>query len=240
MGQLTMSKTFQSKLHKLIFRSVLFICALSLFFIDRSQLDFTTVPGLNVGWLLLIVFWVALVIDMFHCLIPNKRIAAGARKHFPALDKQSNLNFDMALISNLNKGAVKSALAWILLNAIVFFLLAHFDMLIPETAVLLMLFYSVSDLICVLFFCPFQKLFMRNRCCTTCRIHNWDYFMMCTPMIFFIHVYSFSLLFISLGVLIRWELSVLKNPQQFVEQTNVNLSCSSCSDHFCLIRRPAS
>ena len=44
------------------------------------------------------------------------------------------------------------------------------------------LFY-VCDLICVLIWCPF-RLIMKNRCCTTCRIFNWDHLMMFSPLIF--------------------------------------------------------
>ena len=43
--------------------------------------------------------------------------------------------------------------------------------------------YGVCDIICILFFCPFQTWFMKNRCCTTCRIYNWDFAMLCTPFL---------------------------------------------------------
>jgi len=219
---------------------VAFIC---LFITERDQLDFTTLPFLNFGGVLLYIFWIALVVDMLYCLIPNKRIAVGARKHFapPAAVSFAFItgeNDEPSVMSKLNKGAIKSALAWVILNVIIFFVLSHFDLLIPEVAVLLMLFYSVADLICVLFLCPFQLLFMRNKCCTTCRIHNWDFLMMCTPMILFPHIYSFSLLFIAIAVLLRWEIAFRKRPFQFIEQTNQDLNCSSCSDKFCLIRKP--
>jgi hypothetical protein len=44
--------------------------------------------------------------------------------------------------------------------------------------------YSICDIICILFFCPFQTWFMKNKCCSTCRIYNWDYAMMFTPLFF--------------------------------------------------------
>ena len=54
--------------------------------------------------------------------------------------------------------------------------------------VIISLAFSVCDLICILFFCPFQTWMMHNRCCTTCRIYNWDFAMMFTPLIFIVVV----------------------------------------------------
>ena len=48
--------------------------------------------------------------------------------------------------------------------------------------ILLCSVYSVCDIICILFFCPFQTWFMKNKCCSSCRIYNWDYAMMFTPL----------------------------------------------------------
>ena len=62
-------------------------------------------------------------------------------------------------------------------------------------------FFYVCDLICVLIWCPF-RLLMRNRCCTTCRIFNWDHLMMFAPMLFVRSFYAQSLLLMSLVVFI--------------------------------------
>ena len=68
--------------------------------------------------------------------------------------------------------------------------------------------YSVCDMICIMFFCPFQSWFLKNKCCSACRIYNWDYAMMFTPMLFIRNFYSWSLFFMSVVVLIHWEISV--------------------------------
>jgi hypothetical protein len=133
----------------------------------------------------------------------------------------------------MHKGALASAIAWIVLNASIFSLLFLFGLLNPAQLITLSLIYAVCDLICILFFCPFQALFMRNRCCAVCRIYNWDYFMICTPMIIYPGLYSTSLLLLSTAVLISWEASMKRNVHFFLEDTNANLNCSRCKEQLC-------
>ena len=64
-----------------------------------------------------------------------------------------------------------------------------FDIIDEGVLWLVCLFYGVCDMICILFFCPFQSWFLKNKCCCTCRIYNWDYAMMFTPL-FFIYLWT--------------------------------------------------
>ena len=93
------------------------------------------------------------------------------------------------------------------------------------------LFY-VCDLICVLVWCPF-RLIMKNKCCTTCRIFNWDHLMMFTPMFFMMSAFSTSLLLIAFAVWIVWEACFMIYPERFWENTNSSLKCSECTDKLC-------
>ena len=93
------------------------------------------------------------------------------------------------------------------------------------------LFY-VCDLICVLIWCPF-RLIMGNRCCTTCRIFNWDHFMMFSPMLFMGGFYGMSLVILSILALLVWEIGVLIHPERFWEKSNIALKCSQCTDKLC-------
>ena len=227
---------------ELVFRTALLAAATILYIADREKLDFSVMQRLNVGGALLCLVWAALVVGMLHRLIPNKRIAMGARKHYAG--SSSDVIFASSVPVNtrtarkrLHKGALSSAVALIALNAAVFLILSLLDMLTPAAAFVIMLVYAVCDLLCILFFCPFRALFMRNRCCTVCRIYNWDYLMMCTPMVLFPSVYSISLLLVSAAVLIRWEIAVRKTPQFFIEDSNENLCCINCKDMVCRLRR---
>jgi hypothetical protein len=93
--------------------------------------------------------------------------------------------------------------------------------------------YGVCDMICILFFCPFQTWFMKNRCCATCRIYNWDFAMMFTPCLFLPMGYTWSLLGLALIILARWELTLRLYPERFFEQSNACVSCKHCKERLC-------
>ena len=93
-------------------------------------------------------------------------------------------------------------------------------------------FFYVCDLICVLIWCPF-RLIMKNKCCTTCRIFNWDHIMMFSPLIFVGGFFSISLVVLAVLAWLIWELCVLIYPERFTEMTNVALRCSECTDKLC-------
>jgi len=214
------------------------LTALYMYLSGSEKLDFTTIPGLNYGWIFLCAVWIILAIGMLLRLIPNQRIAVGARKHYAcsyhaALSSGSGISDEQEMRKRLHKGALASAIAWIVLNAVVLVIFSLTGMLTPAVVVIIMLFFAVCDIVCILFYCPFQALFMRNRCCAVCRIHNWDYIMMCTPLIAIPSVFSYSLLLLSIAVIVYWEIALHKNPRYFMEETNVNLSCEQCGDKLC-------
>jgi hypothetical protein len=93
--------------------------------------------------------------------------------------------------------------------------------------------YGVCDIICILFFCPFQTWFMKNRCCTTCRIYNWDFAMLFTPFLFIPSLYTYSLLGMALLILARWEITYKLHPERFSERTNEALRCKNCTEKLC-------
>ena len=216
----------------LILRILLFAASVYLYFTDIEALDFTLMPRLDFGGTLLIVIGLTLACSMLFRIIPNKRIAIGARKHYacsytaPALEVSAG---ELAAAEKrLHKGAFLSGLNWAFITVLLLFALVMFDLLTPAAVVIIALLYSVTDLIFILIFCPFRALFMHNRCCTVCRIYNWDYFMMCAPLIVFPSVYSGGLGLLSVIVLIRWELAVKKNTHFFMPETNVGLRCEGC------------
>ena len=217
---------------------MLLSAAVYLYFTDGGLLDFTVMPRFDIGSVFLGIVWAVLVAGMLFRLIPNKHTAMGARKHFEcsfdATPDGVMSEAEMAAAGKrLHKGAFLSALGWVALNAGIFFMLSAYDILSPAMVILIVLVYALSDMVCVLFFCPFQLFFMRNRCCVTCRIYNWDYAMMCTPFILIPSAYSLSLLLLSVAVLLRWETALLKNPRFFMEETNENLSCNRCEERLC-------
>ena len=183
-------------------------------------------------WSLLLI-WVVYAAEMICRFFPSRLESPGCQKQFkrnykPTGETQPTLP--------ARKGTVTVALVWLALNAVIGVL--YFTHIIDVGILLLVsLFYGVCDMICILFFCPFQMWFMKNRCCTTCRIYNWDFAMMFTPLLFIPHAYTWSLLAMSLIILLRWELTLRLRPERFAENTNACLSCKHCDEKLCLHKR---
>ena len=227
---------------RLVFRALLLLIAACLFFFNGDKLNFTSIFRQGLGGVFLWIVWLMLVVEMLYRLFPNKSIATGARKHyacsFSAAPCADNGTEDkQKLAKQLNKGALPCALGWVIISAAVLAALYLLEMLTPSAMMIVLLVYAVGDVIFILFFCPFRVLFMHNRCCVVCRIYNWDYFMICAPLIIFPHFYSISLFLLSAAVVVRWEIAYGKNPHYFLEETNENLSCESCKEKICSSQR---
>lgn len=214
---------------KLVFRSCLFIAALILYIFNRTTVDspfgeFGEKPFiLGFVW---VVFAVEIVLRMF----PSKIESMGCQKQFKRNYKPLKPHLKPVNQAGIVTFAVFAA--WVALNAIIGIL--YFTHIIDAGILLLIsLFYSVCDMICILFFCPFQTWFMKNRCCASCRIYNWDYAMMFTPFFFVPTLYTWSLLGLALVLLIIWEISYKIHPERFSEYSNGGLSCANCNEKLC-------
>lgn len=93
---------------------------------------------------------------------------------------------------------------------------------------LIFLFINLSDYICILLWCPFQQLFLKNKCCNTCRISNWDRLMKFTLLLFIPNFYTISIFIMGLIVFLSWEYSRVTSPQYFYSTSNELLRCSNC------------
>lgn len=205
------------------FRTILFVLAILNTYID-SLVNSTFSVVCSVGT------WLFFIISMVNRLFPAKKDTAsmGNQKIF----KKNFIPTDVKAIKRDTKSAVIVALVWLFLNSI--FAVLYFNNIIDNNFMLLLsLFYSVCDIICIVIYCPFQRWFMKNKCCTTCRIYNWDYIMMFTPLVFVPNVYNYSLFIMSLIVFIMWEVTYYRFPERFHEETNDNLKCKNCKEFMC-------
>ncbi|MCL2204286.1 MAG: hypothetical protein FWB88_10160 [Defluviitaleaceae bacterium] len=221
-----------------LFRLLLLAAAVVLYFTDGGALCFLAPFRWGLGGALLWVVWLYLVGEMLLRLFPNNIIPMGARKHFsraflPAPDGGNGAINKAALRRRLNKGALLSFLVWLAASALLLWGLYALGRLTPGAVFIFMLSYAVLDITFVLFRCPFQRLFMGNHCCTSCRIYNWDYLMMCAALVLFPGFYSLSLVVLSLAVFLRWEIAFYKNPHFFLRETNLNLTCEHCGKGQC-------
>jgi len=227
---------------KLVFRGFLLVTGIILHITNPEALNFTLVFQQGITGAFLWIVWVSLFVEMLYRIIPNKRTTVGARKHFScsyrptASAQENNTEKQSAADKSLHKGAILSAVSWASITALVLFALFRVDLLTPGTVLIILLSFAVLDIIFILFFCPFQTLFMRNHCCVVCRIYNWDYIMMCAPLIIFPGFYSASLVILSLAVLLCWEIPLVSKPHFFKRETNENLRCEHCEDKLCRLR----
>jgi len=226
---------------KLLFHAALLTAALIIYFTCRDLLNFTSLFSLGFSSVFLWIVWATLVVNMLFRIFPNKHIAVGARKHYKCSYRTAqSLNHSKnapCTKPQLHRGAALCAIGWFVISAGLLITMRLTGILSPATILILMLIYSVTDLCFILFFCPFQTLFMHNQCCVTCRIYNWDYFMMCAPLILFPNFFSASLVVLSSLVVVIWELAMRKNPQYFLSEKNDNLNCASCEDKLCYFRK---
>ena len=92
---------------------------------------------------------------------------------------------------------------------------------------------NVADYFCILIWCPFRSIFLKNKCCNTCRISNWDRIMKFYILFFIPNIYTLSLAVTGVIVFIIWEYSHFSNPERFYTISNKTLLCAECNDILC-------
>lgn len=214
---------------KLTYRSLLFVFAAVLYIFDRIGVTSNMVVGVKNEYLILGIIWLVYVAEMACRFFPSKLESPGCQKQFkknyiPTGESQPKLQSW--------KRTLAVVIAWLTLNGAVG-ILYYTGVIDQRILVLISLAYGVCDMICILFFCPFQTWIMKNRCCTTCRIYNWDFAMMFTPFVFVPSLYTWSLLGLSLLLLLRWELTLRRRPERFSDRTNSCISCKNCEEKLC-------
>ena len=213
----------------LIVSIVAFVFAPEYFDVLQGWFFFKTVSPLHILW----GIW---MFDMICQLIPVKEhIPLGSQKHFFDRFKPIKEKINYQALRNYaittTKSAYKVFIIWtVLILGIGLFY--RIGILNNKLIFMISVLFYVCDLICVLFWCPF-RLIMKNKCCTTCRIFNWDHLMMFTPMIYIDGFFSCSLLLTSIAVWMVWELFFMMYPERFWEQSNDALKCSECTDKLC-------
>ena len=231
-----MSKTRRRYILRLIGRCiVLAICSILCFFAPQ---EFDILEGVSFFSRpsLLHILWLIWVGDMFLQIIPIKnKLPLGSMKLFanrfkPIRDK---INYEAlrSYILTTTKAAYKVFLLWCALIAVIGIL--YWTGIISKMGLFMIsVCFYVCDLICVLIWCPF-RLLMKTRCCTTCRIFNWDHLMMFSPLIFMGGFYAVSLVILAFLAWLVWELCIMIYPERFWDKANAALKCSECTDKLC-------
>lgn len=231
-----MSKIRKTYMVGLVLRCLIFgLCIFLLF-------QYPDIFGILEGWnffkefSILHLLWGVWIIDMIFQLVPVKdKIPLGSQKlfrqRFRPIQEKINYQALKRYVVTTTKAAYIVMLLWAVLLTVIGIL--YYTGIINMTILFMIsVAFYVCDLICVLIWCPF-RLILHNRCCTTCRIFNWDHLMMLTPMIFIKGFFSISLLILAFAVWLVWEICVLLYPERFWEHSNEALKCSECTDKLC-------
>jgi len=226
--KLKLSPTSALHYAKLVFRSGLLLAALVLYVVNRVRGTGRLFGRVENDPIILMVIWLVFVVEMIFRFFPARIESMGCQKQFRANYRPSGAEKP----AGLHRGVRLTVVSWVVLNGAVG--AAHFlGWLDTGVLLLISLAYSVCDMVCILFFCPFQTWFMKNKCCTTCRIYNWDYAMMFTPLIFVPSWYCLSLVLIAFALLVQWEVLIYRHPERFSEATNCTLACANCKEKLC-------
>lgn len=231
-----MSETRKRYFVKLVLRCMVFaLCCIGavrgpeLFTVLEGMYFFRAFSPLHLLWLV----WMA---DMLLQIIPLKnKLPLGSMKLFANRFKPNRDQIDheglRAYIITTTKSAYKVILLYCALIAAIGVL--YWLGLVGRTGLFLFsVCFYVCDLICVLIWCPF-RLLMGTRCCTTCRIFNWDHLMMFSPLIFMGGFFAVSLVLMAFLDWLIWEICIMMYPERFWDRSNTALRCASCTDKLC-------
>lgn len=231
-----MTKTY---LIKLIIRIVTFLGVFALYVNDKEQMMSLMTMSVWKGISPMHVLWLMFMVMMILHIFPLERVTMALKKAEPEPYQEVEGYSELELhrfIQQQNVRAWSVMLVWLIFNAI-FGALYLFNALDEADLLMLTVFYFLCDYICILFYCPFQHLLMKNKCCVNCRIYDWGHFMMFTPMLFIQNFFSWSLFFTSCVVLIHWEVIYAKHPERFWSGSNKTLQCANCQDKTCQVKR---
>lgn len=182
------------------------------------------------------LLWIVWVVDMILQIIPIKNsVALGSQKlfanRFRPMRKKIPYQALREHVVTTTKAAYKVFILWGVLVTTLGVL--YFTHVIDKIWLFMIcVAFYVCDLICVLIWCPF-RLIMKTKCCTTCRIFNWDHLMMLSPLVFVGGFYAISLVVMAVSAWLVWELAVAIHPERFSEITNKALTCAECTDKLC-------
>ncbi len=202
----------------------LIIFFLSLFLLEKNIL----ITNINIIFQILIYLY--LLTTVLPSIIPffNKSLFQG--RHFKKHYKENKFEIDISTIKKLNKKAYFCLFSWIF-GIILFALIYKFYNLNYNHVFLCFSIILLCEWICLYVFCVFKKIIKTGKCCSTCRIKNYDNFFRFSLLIFIPGFFSYSLFFLGVFSLIQWEYLFYKYPKRFFNKTNQNINCYYCKNN---------
>ena len=215
---------------KFVFRSILFVIVLVISIYDITLLK--QLLTAEVGpFLVYHVLWFLFLLEMIVIFVPSWSTYVGCGKHYAKHFKAASYNEGTLAdyTKKFNRRVLYALLIWLsLLFLLALLYLAGFISKIG--LFLLFMFLYFADQFFINIWCPFRSWIIRNKCCNACRIYNWGHIMMFSSLIFIPSFWTWSLIAVSLAILVQWEYQHYRYPERFSEASNLNLRCSHCKD----------
>lgn len=214
------------------------IFLIAIFVYKSNPNQFFVVKGFNFvkTFSLLHILWIIWIFDMILqlCKAPEYWPLGSQkyRKERYIPDIKHDIELIKKSMKKVNIDIIYIAIVWILITLIIDVLYLT-NIISYQSVVLCSVFFYVCDTICVVVWCPFKRFFMHNKCCTTCRIFNWDHAMMFLSLIVIPGIWTYSLLLMAFIILFVWEIMCNVHPERFHESSNCALRCSNCEDKLC-------
>lgn len=227
------------RLYKVQYVFRLCVLALTIVLYILWPQSFSVLSGLGFfrGFSWLHLLWGVWLVEMAAHLVPLQGyLALGSLKHLKtnylpakgADDREHIRRF----FRRSSVDSLKVLIAWMVVVAVIGAL--RLSGVVGDKGLLLVsVVFYVLDLTFVLFWCPLRACILKNRCCTTCRIFNWDHLMMFSPLLFIPGLYSLSLVGLAAVVFLVWEVCFFLHPERFSDDTNAALRCRNCRDKLC-------
>ncbi len=217
---------------KFIFRTVVLLMTFGLAVYDFELLK--TIIFYDISFFKTFhLIWLFLMVEMLRVFVPafNKSISCGKgfAKHYRETSRAYDKKALQSYTKKYNRRAGWAGLLWLTLLLVIggFYHAGAVNAIGIHMIVVLFYF---GDEVCINIWCPFGAWIVRNKCCNTCRIYNWNYFMIFSPYVYVFSFWTYSLLGMALLIFLQWEYLHFKYPERFWEFSNVNLQCGSCWD----------
>ncbi len=184
------------------------------------------------NWIFPVIF-VYFLINSLYVLFPVLHSYIPSKKHVMS----TNIQYDEAKLSKLkssnNKRALVSFILYFGALTVIGIIYLSYDFFEEIHIYLLFLVLNLLDYFCILVWCPFKNLILKNSCCYTCRITNWDRLMKFYILIFIPNIYTITLVILGILTFLVWEYQHQVHPERFYSISNEVLRCSSCNVNLC-------
>lgn len=182
------------------------------------------------------LFFLYFIIDSFEVIIPafNQSIYSSKMQQRTYVEVPG---YDSVKLAQLVKRENKVAILIFILYASLILglgLLYRFVPWLNEWYIYVVFFtLNFADYFCIMLWCPFRQWFLKNSCCNTCRISNWDRIMKFSILVFIPNVYTITIFVIGALIFLYWEWQHFRHPERFYRISNKRLWCSHCDKITC-------